>query len=129
MSPLRVFLVHVCTHSSTKYSIAPVPGLFMWCEVLDVGANLCILCVYLYCHNILTCLSYHFQIAVICICLIKGHTVVQLVEPLRYKLEGRGFDSLWFHWNFLLTQSFRPHYGPGVDLALTEMRTRYISWA
>jgi hypothetical protein len=24
--------------------------------------------------------------------------------------------------------SFRPHYGPGVDSALTEMSTRNISW-
>jgi hypothetical protein len=26
-----------------------------------------------------------------------------LVEALRYKPEGRGFDSRWGHWNFLLT--------------------------
>jgi hypothetical protein len=32
-----------------------------------------------------------------------------VVEVLRYKPEGRGFDSRWCHWNFLLTQSFRPH--------------------
>jgi len=31
--------------------------------------------------------------------------------------EGRGFDSRWCHWNFWLTQTFRPHYGPGVDSA------------
>jgi hypothetical protein len=41
--------------------------------------------------------------------------VAQFVETLRYKLEGRGFDSRWIHWNFLFTYSFRPHYGPGVD--------------
>ena len=41
----------------------------------------------------------------------------QLVEALRYKPEGRGFDSRWYHWNFSLTQSFRPHYSPGVDSA------------
>jgi len=28
------------------------------------------------------------------------HAVVQLVEALRYKLEGRGFDSQWCNWNF-----------------------------
>ena len=38
--------------------------------------------------------------------------MTQLVEALRYKSEGRGFDSRWCHWNF-----FRPHYGPGVDSA------------
>ena len=31
---------------------------------------------------------------------IRGHAVAQLVEALRYKLEGRGFDSRWCHWNF-----------------------------
>ena len=33
----------------------------------------------------------------------KGHAVAQLVEALRYKPEGRGFDSRWCHWNFSLT--------------------------
>jgi hypothetical protein len=37
------------------------------------------------------------------------YKVVQLVEALRYKPEGRGFDSWW--------QFFRPHCGPGVDSA------------
>ena len=30
----------------------------------------------------------------------SGHVVAQLVEALRYKSEGRGFDSRWCHWNF-----------------------------
>jgi hypothetical protein len=42
-----------------------------------------------------------------------GCAVAQLVEALRYKPEGRGFDSRWYDWIF----SFRPHYGPGVDSA------------
>jgi len=29
--------------------------------------------------------------------------LAQLVEALRYKSEGRGFDSRWYHWNFSLT--------------------------
>ena len=29
--------------------------------------------------------------------------MAQLVEALCYKPEGRGFDSRWCHWNFLLT--------------------------
>ena len=33
----------------------------------------------------------------------KGTAVAQLVEALRYKSEGRGFDSRWCHWNFSLT--------------------------
>jgi hypothetical protein len=32
-----------------------------------------------------------------------GHAVAQLVEALRYKPEGRGFDSRWYNWNFSLT--------------------------
>jgi len=32
-----------------------------------------------------------------------GHAVAQLVEALRYKSEGHGFDSRWCQWNFSLT--------------------------
>jgi hypothetical protein len=32
-----------------------------------------------------------------------GHTVTQLVEALRYKPEGRGFDSRCRHWISSLT--------------------------
>ena len=32
-----------------------------------------------------------------------GHAVAKLVEVLRYKSDGRGFDSRWCHWNFSLT--------------------------
>jgi hypothetical protein len=32
-----------------------------------------------------------------------GHAVAQLIEALRYKPEGRGFDSQWCNWNFSLT--------------------------
>jgi hypothetical protein len=36
--------------------------------------------------------------------LIKwGHAVAHLVEAVRYKPEGRGFDSRWCHWNYTLT--------------------------
>jgi hypothetical protein len=41
----------------------------------------------------------------------------QLVDALRYNPEGRRFYSRWVHWDFSLTLSFRPHYGPGVDSA------------
>ena len=46
----------------------------------------------------------------------SGYAVAHLVEALRYKPGGRGFDSQC-HWNFSLTYSFQPHYGPGVDSA------------
>jgi len=49
--------------------------------------------------------------------------VAQLVDALRYKPESRGFDSRWRHWNFSLTHSFRPHYGPGLDR--TSSRNEY----
>ena len=45
---------------------------------------------------------------------VRGGAVV---KALRYKPAGRGFDSRWCHWNFSVTQSFRSHYGPGVDSA------------
>jgi hypothetical protein len=32
-----------------------------------------------------------------------GHAVTQLVEELRYKPEGRRFDSQWCHWKFSFT--------------------------
>jgi hypothetical protein len=32
-----------------------------------------------------------------------GYAVAQLVEALRYKPIGRGFDSRWCLWNFSLT--------------------------
>ena len=38
-----------------------------------------------------------------------------MVKVLCYKSEGRWFDSSCCTWNFSLTQSFRSHYGPGVD--------------
>jgi hypothetical protein len=54
--------------------------------------------------------------------------VTQLVETLRYKLEGRGFDSL------CVTGIFHRHNFSGRTMALgstqplTEMSTRNISW-
>ena len=47
----------------------------------------------------------------------EEQAVAQLVEALRYKPEGRGFDSWSCHCNFSLPQSFRTIYGPGVDLS------------
>ena len=38
----------------------------------------------------------------ICYPFMQGHAVAQLVEALRYKPEGRGFDSRWCHWNFFI---------------------------
>ena len=38
-----------------------------------------------------------------------------LVKALRFKPDGRGFDSRWCYWNFSLKHSFRTHYGPVVN--------------
>ena len=57
---------------------------------------------------------------------IRGHAVAQLVEALRYKPEGRGFDSRWCHWNFSLTSVSTMALGS--TQPLTEMSTRNISW-
>ena len=32
-----------------------------------------------------------------------GNAVEQLIKGVRYTPEGRGFDSRWGHWDFLLT--------------------------
>ena len=46
---------------------------------------------------------------------MMGDRVSTVVNVLCYRAEDRWFDSRWCHWNFSLTQSFRSHYGPGVD--------------
>jgi hypothetical protein len=33
----------------------------------------------------------------------RGHAVAQLTEALRYRPEGRGFDSRLSHWDFSFT--------------------------
>ena len=37
------------------------------------------------------------------ITMLVEHVVAQLVEAVRYKSEGHGFNSRWCHWNFSLT--------------------------
>jgi hypothetical protein len=49
---------------------------------------------------------------------LRGYVVAQLVEALRYKPEGRGFDSRWGYWDFSL----------GSTEPVTEMSTRSVSW-
>jgi hypothetical protein len=41
--------------------------------------------------------------------------MVQLVDALRHKPEGRGFDFRWCHLNFLSTYSFQLLHGPKID--------------
>jgi len=56
----------------------------------------------------------------------EEYMVAWLVEALRYKPEGRGFESRWCHRNFSLTQSFRSHYGSGVDSNRNEYQEYFL---
>jgi hypothetical protein len=49
----------------------------------------------------------------------RGYAVAQLVESLRFKPEGRGFDSRWCPGRTVALKLIQP---------LTEMSTRNISW-
>jgi hypothetical protein len=44
-----------------------------------------------------------------------GHAVAQLVRPLRYKPEVSRVRFPMESLVFSFTNSFQPHYGPGVD--------------
>jgi hypothetical protein len=57
-----------------------------------------------------------------------GHAVEQLVRALRYKPEGRGFDSRWCHWNFYLHNLSGRTMTLGSTQPVTEMSTWNISW-
>jgi len=52
-----------------------------------------------------------------------SYAVARLLEALRYKSKGHGFDFRWDHWGFLITDFFLWSTHP-----LTEMNTWSISW-
>jgi len=56
--------------------------------------------------------------------LVGGYAVAQLFEALRYKSEGREFDSRWCHWH----NPSNCTMAPGLTQPLTEINTRNISW-
>jgi hypothetical protein len=71
------------------------------------------------CKNLYIPIKFTFQDASYFFGYIKtgGYAVAQLVEALRYKPEGRGFDPRWCDWNISLISSFGPRYSPGIDSA------------
>jgi hypothetical protein len=52
----------------------------------------------------------------------------QAVAQMRYKPEGRGFDSRWCHGIILWYNPFGRTMALGPTQPLTEMSTRNISW-
>jgi hypothetical protein len=48
--------------------------------------------------------------------------VAQLVEALRYKTEGREFDSRWCQWNYSLTQPLTEMGKDGWCVRLTTLQ-------
>jgi hypothetical protein len=49
---------------------------------------------------------------------MEGYSVANLVEALSHKTEGRGFDSQWGHWIFLIYLIFSAALWPGILLEL-----------
>ena len=81
-----------------------------------VSFGCCVLSSSGFCTGLITRPEKTYRVCILGLTLVNV-TVGHMVEALRYKLEGRGFDSRWCHGKFSLTQSFRPHNGPGFDSA------------
>ena len=77
--------------------------------------------VYLFLYSFIACTG----VALILCLLMWGYAVAQLVEALRYQLEGRGFDYQWGHRDFSLTSGRTMALGP--TQPLTDMSTRSLS--
>ena len=62
------------------------------------------MCIYIYIYVYIYICIYICMYMCVCACVYVclGHAAAQLVEALRYKSEGRGFDSRWCHWNFFI---------------------------
>ena len=54
--------------------------------------------------------------------------MAQLFEDLSCKTKGSRFDVCWCHWDFSLTNSFQPHYEPGVDPKSNRYDYQGYSW-
>ena len=66
----------------------------------------------------------YFGLYIIYLYIYMGHALAQLVEAMRYKSEGRGFDSRWCQWH---NPSGRTVV-LGSTQPVTEMSTRNTSW-
>ena len=57
-------------------------------------------------NHLFACISYETKSKkinlLISISSYNPHCVISWFEALRYKPEGRGFDSQWCHWNFFI---------------------------
>jgi hypothetical protein len=63
---------------------------------------------YSYVTNLFLCISKQLlrtlrQVRMKSVLAVMRGQLRELVEALRYKPEGRGFDSRWCHWNFSFT--------------------------
>jgi hypothetical protein len=58
----------------------------------------------------------------------RGARGAVVVEALRYKPEGRGFDSRWCRWIFTLTNPSGRTMVLGSTQPLSEMSSRNIFW-
>jgi hypothetical protein len=97
---ISVFVTHLCSqhewrHLRSLYTPDIKPQRYSESNIL---------CLYIQkhckmkkCSTISMCLVYHNWNNTISYKVAVGHSVAQLVEALRYKPEGRKFDSRWCH--------------------------------
>jgi hypothetical protein len=113
-----VFVVCVCVCVWCVWCLC-VCGVCVWCVCVFVcvWSVVCVWCV------VCVCITLVFQHAaqrmrriMLSSCgLSAAGSAIFVSLSLRCKPKGRGFNSRWGNWHFSLTQSFRPHYGPGVE--------------
>jgi len=101
--------------SNGKKKYVCIPRSFLVINACNQGKTLCSPCIIRNNWSLLTMFNNYNIINAVFSCdfllsvfsfrlllLHLGHAVAQLVEALRYKPEGREFDSRWCHWNFSL---------------------------
>jgi hypothetical protein len=127
--PVATLPAPLCWISSQQFALLPICVIIFYCSVIvwqlhpyavctrsDMCRYKCV-CVSIHTHIYIYIYTYVYVYIYIYLYIHTGLRGGAVVEALRYKPEGRGFDSGWFHWIFSLTYSFRSHYGPGIDSA------------